>query len=519
MKSIRKVASALALLAIVAVLSFRHPASRVGEAAVPRVADLPNPTLSTPSSATPQATEATPQPAASKDSEPGLGGFRRWAEQFAQAGPVDRKDLLDEGRKLVNERRRVMSDLIRRDPKAAIDNALPYELRSALPGVIASQIEHPVRGRGDLAVLGVVSENAPLEGDGYRRVASVAGRNYQAFVYGSRVDQITTPNDRLLGVAVDDARDGGLIALRDEPYELLSKAEARDLRLDKAAKGKGDAICAISGDASTSKQDEQAVANGDDVVFFCGVGHVHLWAGGGLDAVGGTVTNPVRSTVIPPTHAQGDKRMLVVRYRFANQASDFEPISDSSLREKMVKIRDEVAEWSYGKLQLEIAFTPTFTAPRTEAEYAAASSPESLMTSDMLALADQYSEGGAFPYNRTNFHFRCMVFESPTVGNGYCGLASVGGVDSWIKCAWSMSVFVHEWGHNFVLKHANQWEPTSNDPIGPGIHRGYGGRYSTMHAWFPTDNPISPPFNTAERWSMGWLGTNEVRFVAVALQQ
>ncbi len=73
------------------------------------------------------------------------------------------------------------------------------------------------------------------------------------------------------------------------------------------------------------------------------------------------------------------------------------------------------------------------------------------------------------------------------------------------------SVLAHEWGHNFGLWHANQWEPTTDSPIGPGIHREYGGRYSTMHAWFPFDGPAAPPFNTAERWTLGWLRTNEVK--------
>lgn len=81
----------------------------------------------------------------------------------------------------------------------------------------------------------------------------------------------------------------------------------------------------------------------------------------------------------------------------------------------------------------------------------ASPSPERLLTSDMLEIAATLEEGGTKPYVSTDFDFWCLFFDATAFGKTYCGLATVGGPRSWIRCSLS-SVITHEWGHNFVLR-------------------------------------------------------------------
>jgi hypothetical protein len=180
MKPFRKVVPALALMAIVAVVAVLtfHPAP-VAPQAVTAVVTAP---ASAPSSPPVDTRGPVAQPTVvstpASHPEPGLDGFRRWAEEFARACIAERRTLVDEGRKLVAERRRAMQDLIREDPRSAIAQALPYGLREALPADIAGLIEHPVRARGDLSVMGAFGGDASAPRASYERVVHVGGRDY-----------------------------------------------------------------------------------------------------------------------------------------------------------------------------------------------------------------------------------------------------------------------------------------------------------------------------------------------------
>ncbi len=444
----------------------------------------------------------------------GLDGFRRWAEQWEQADEDARAKMIGEGRVLAEARREAMTSLIRQDPKRAIEEALPYKYRKALPVELASLIEHPVRGVGDFDLLASTTEQGQANPNPYRRFTEVNGRYYETFVYGDRERAITSANVRVLGIGVDALGGKGVLALRDSAYETLSAEEGADIRKEMANAGKDDPICSVSGDKAVSEEYSVVVATGADYQFFCDVGHVGQWASKdpSLAGMGGSGSSGGFSTVVPPTQAQGNKKVLVIRVRFQEQSPTYEQISDSDLKFQLQKSVDDIARWSYGRLHMSYAFTPTLLAPRPQAEYAASPSPERLLTSDMLEIAATLQEGGIKPYVSTDFDFWTVFFDATAFGNTYCGLATVGGPRAWIRCGLSM-VVTHEWGHNFVLRHANQWEPTTESPIGPGIHREYGSRYSTMHGWFPFDRPGAPAFNTAERWTMGWLRTNEVTTV------
>ena len=434
-----------------------------------------------------------------------LEAFRAWAERYAAVAVAEKAALLPEGRALAGARREAMGALIRRDPRAAIEALLPYALRKALPPEIAAMIEHRVSGRGDLMVLAV----RPLPGQRVEepiyRTASVAGRDYRAYTYGRRLADISRPRTPILGVGVQLADGKNLLAVREEGYAVLDKAEAADLR---AAQGVANAVCPISGDATAARGDETAVDTGAKIVWLCSHGHIgeYLQTPEGLvvAAAGGTGNSGSTSPVVPATATEGNKTFLAIRVRFSDQAA--EPTSDANLQTELQKVMDQWHAWSYGKLEGSFAFTPTLVLPQNEAYYAAQGDPSYAVMVAARAAADAYVDAGsAHPYLQANWDYDAIVF-SGSIG-GYCGLGYVGGKGTWIKC-YSAGVMLHEWGHNLGLWHANFWQASTDSPIGAGTHVEYGSKYSVM------GSAGLNAYNSLERYTLHWLEPTDVATLA-----
>ena len=427
-----------------------------------------------------------------------MDAFRAWAERYGAVPEAERAALLPEGRALAGARREAMGALIRQDPQAAIEALLPYALRKALPAEIAETIEHRVSGRGDLMVLAV----RPLPGQSVEepiyRTASLAGKDYRAYTYGKRLADISRLQTPILGVGVQLADGKNLLAVREEGYAVLDKAEAADIR---AAQGVANAVCPISGDATESKGDETAVDTGVKIVWLCSHGHIgqYLDTPEGLivAAAGGAGNSGGTSPVVPATYTEGNKKLLAIRVRFSDQAANFEPTSDATMQTELQKVVDKWSDWSYGKTEATFAFTPVLVLPQTQQWYADNGSDNALMSA-ARAVAAAYDDGtGAHPYDTANFDFDAIVFSTNAFGN-YCGLGYVGGKGTWIKC-YNAGVYLHEWGHNLGLWHANFWQAATDSPIGAGTHVEYGSKYSVM------GSAGLNAYDTLERATIHWL--------------
>ncbi len=90
-----------------------------------------------------------------------FSAFRRWTEQYRQATPAVRMQLLPDGLKLARARRVALAQLIRTDPRAALAAAVPPEVRAQLPAEIEALLEERVSGEGELALNAVT----PLPGE------------------------------------------------------------------------------------------------------------------------------------------------------------------------------------------------------------------------------------------------------------------------------------------------------------------------------------------------------------------
>lgn len=432
---------------------------------------------------------------------PMLDAFRQWAVRYTAADDAEKPALFAEGLRLAKARGEAMAQIIRNDPKAAIDALLPYELRKAMPPEIAERIEHRVSGVGDLMVVGVKPLPGATVDEPIYRTANLKGKEYRAYTHGKRLADISRTQTPILGVGVTLADGSRLAAVRDEAYEVLEKSEAADLR---AQLGAVEPLCPVSGEPTEARGDETAVDTGAKLVWLCSGGHMEQWLqtpeGAMVLAAGGGGNSGGTSPVVPATWTKGNKKFLAIRVRFSDQAVGFQPSSDSQMQTELQTVVDKLSDWSYGNMEATFAFTPTLDVPGTQADYAT-SGMSFLGVARGLAAA-YTDETGAHPYDTANFDFDAVVF-STSVWGSYCGVAFVGAKGTMIKCA-SAGVYLHEWGHNFGLSHANFWDASTDSPIGAGTHNEYGSKYSVMGA------AGLNAYNSHERYTMKWLEDSDV---------
>ena len=119
--------------------------------------------------------------------------------------------------------------------------------------LVAFARQQPVRGRGNLKVMGAVPlAEAKADFEPVRREVEVKGKKYKAYTYGSRRHSKTQNGVPIHGLAVWPE-----MVLAPEPLEIISPAEARDL-----AK-KSDPICSVTGASSQQFNDETFALLGD----------------------------------------------------------------------------------------------------------------------------------------------------------------------------------------------------------------------------------------------------------------
>jgi hypothetical protein len=161
------------------------------------------------STAAGEALAAVPSPSSATQA-----AFAAWSDRYQKAvNGREREALVAEGVRLAVARRSALRELIQKNPRQALAEALPAEARQHLPVEVLERLEQAVSGRGFYGVL--IADYFDEAGEArseVRREVVMGGKRYQAFVYGNRLRQMTRPDTLLSGVAVDD-----LIALYDEP--------------------------------------------------------------------------------------------------------------------------------------------------------------------------------------------------------------------------------------------------------------------------------------------------------------
>ena len=89
--------------------------------------------------------------------------FNKWVPRYLAAPENEKGEMLVEGIAFATARRATLASLIQRDPRRAIENAVPPVVRQELPMAVVTQLEERVNEQAFFGVLGVVPQPDAVE--------------------------------------------------------------------------------------------------------------------------------------------------------------------------------------------------------------------------------------------------------------------------------------------------------------------------------------------------------------------
>lgn len=412
-----------------------------------------------------------------------FAAFDAWLTRHAGNSATEQEA---EGIALATRRRAAMKELIRRDPKAALDLALTGPEREVLPADIIALLEAPIEGSGRLEIevaLPLPGRRLPDSGITRRLlVESPEGtREFDAHVYGRRAGEINPVDTGFEGIAID-----GSVALYDHgeaPGHEDRCPGCRDLGFGPAA--------AAWGDASIGSSD---VLNRPSLPW-----------------------------------ANGEKKVLIIRVDFSDRPGEppafpgGPPLTKQYVEDLFNQpggIGDFFEENSFGKTSLVTTVTTQlYRMPQTAASYAqgsgnlrdaahaAAAADFDLSTFDRIGVA--CTDQSTLPGSIVNF----------------AGIAVLGGKDFLISGHFDFQVVAHELAHTYGVHHANWWKPASGTTLGTTaemtsyrnangslISQDYMDPYDIMGGWSVAQDRrhhLNPWFKNL----VGWIPDTSVRTV------
>jgi len=403
----------------------------------------------TPASPTRPATDATPPVA------PAVA-FEAWTQRFISATDAEQETLLLEGHTLGLSRRAALAELIKTDPRAALEQAVPDHVRRQLPESIQSLLEERVSGRG---FFGVLIANFPDESRAeVTREVMLNHRRYDAFVYGRRVSQTTRENELLWGIAIDRA-----LAIHESPVRALSAAESAGL--DPSGR------CPVSGLEARAHGTPAFAEIGRKLERFCGPGHLHA-LDKRLATDGGAGGDGEEPPIAHDGWTQGPRSVLYMRVTYPDDPQ--EAITEPGTYSLMDAVSAWFADTSYNTTWLVTDVTPLMVLPQPKAWYC--ENGDGYLLNDAREIARSYG------FDTDNYNLDIVRFPSPGSGcngYGYGGKAYVRGKGCWMLSN-STGTMIHELGHNYGVWHANFWTGLGDGIISHGSHVEYGNPYDVM---------------------------------------
>lgn len=513
----------LPLLFVTALILMRQSQRSVPPAVLPAAK-----TPVVPDGVSPANAAASPAPSAVAGvgaKEAALASFAAWLRGFdpASATPT----VVAEGQRLAAARQPVMLELMRENPRAALERSLKWNEWAALPAEIQALVEKPFSSRADFSVISDDRPEGARGGHLQTRFLSLAGGSFDALVYGRRTHLSTKLATPLQGITLS-----GQAALWESPVYRLEGVElaaAQDRFPDgnprnrswvTGAQLQGETKAALIGGKLHYFASDEEVARVAQVIARAEAelsphSISAAWAaasgGGAAGAIFDSEQFLVAARAAKSAWTEQAKRVLAIRLAYTDVAC---PYTSNFLSTNLLHTSNTIRQLSFAKTWLVPTVTSNvITLPNNKAYYEATNN-------DTLAL-DARNGAQAAGYNPTNFDIFVYCFPALARISPTPAFANLGGQNFWLNGDTRPTVYVHEFGHTYGLDHANSWRNylggfnEHKHPFGDIIeHQEYGDPFDLMAADFASigSQPLYPNghFSMRGKSILNWIETNEV---------
>lgn len=229
----------------------------------------------------------------------------------------------------------------------------------------------------------------------------------------------------------------------------------------------------------------------------------------GLDvtALSDQVMDPVLTPPrVPANWTVGQKTVLVMLVDFPN-APAIATVQEAT--DIMNLANQFFVENSYGQFSMLSTITPVLHLPTTAADYPSDPNDVQVGRDSLKRLhEDGRNAARAAGFDVDAFDLDFLWEPHVTGGNS----ASNGNRGANIESAFQGAI-QHEGGHNLGLRHADQWRPTTTNPLGPGLDINYGNMFDVMGA---STLQSGVHFNSYAKNRLHWLPDSAIRDVSTS---
>lgn len=438
------------------------------------------------------------------------------------------------------ERKAVMRELMRDNPREAIEQAIGFAEYAALPKEIQVLVEKPFTSKVKLDVYPICGDGVnplpPGTPDAMRTVRFEDGEEATTFVYGKR-EEVTSKNaSPVTGIVLD-----GQAVLHEGVFVEVSPEDVAALGLsmpDKSIvtrKPVMEPVYAVAGgevfaftdraefvaaDAQLTKLEQHPGPHSGAIHFFAMAAPADgAAAAGGSHEPYNFENAAAASTIAFSQWTETPKNVFLIRIDASDRPGN--PYTQAQVEGEYNGVTNtQIINNSYGKTSIVCTSSANiYRMPQPSTYYSRSGEPDyrtvgsnsgALLTDAKTVFRNTKSGGDAAinigPLDNSNLGNYDIVgvvfgdFGMLSSGNlYYAGLA--GGSNHWIQNNVNSGTCTHELAHNYGIGHSNFWETTDGSVVGAGSSKEYGDPYDIMGG-----GPVPlGHFNAAHKSKVNWL--------------